>query len=188
MKFLKDTSSRLILFIMAMTWFAGCGDNETILDPDTKPEVPFEITRIEPLSGVIGFQVKIYGRNFVPDFQVGTLISNLDEIGLFFNGIEAMAERLYQESEDLQYILTHVPEGASSGTVSVTIEGKTATSVEIFEVITPTFPDGAVPTISSFFSMQRIGRSAYHLIWQPLSPSCALLHPELTQCCDGQIQ
>jgi Tol biopolymer transport system component/PKD repeat protein len=92
----------------------------------TGPEFTIEagapvITSVEPLSGAIGDQVTISGSNFSADTSIVTVLFNETESEI----IDAT------ETE----ILTQVPQGAVSGPITVSVNGKTTTGPE-FEVIT----------------------------------------------------
>ncbi|MDZ7807219.1 MAG: IPT/TIG domain-containing protein [Gracilimonas sp.] len=92
----------------------------------TGPEFTVEagapvIASVEPLSGLIGDDVLITGNNFSAD----TL-----EVTVFFN--ETEAEVIGSTETEIQ---TRVPEGAVSGPITVSVNGKSTAGPE-FEVIT----------------------------------------------------
>jgi gliding motility-associated-like protein len=88
------------------------------------------ITSFTPSSGVVGTTVTITGTNFSTTPANNTVR---------FNGITAVVSASTATS-----ITTTVPPGATTGAITVTVAGNTATSTANFTVTTP------LPTITSF--------------------------------------
>ncbi len=91
----------------------------------------FAITSLDPGSGAVGATVTIYGTGFS-----ATPSSNLVK----FNGVTATVSAATSGS-----LSTTVPASASTGRVTVTLAGQTATSPQDFVVVVP-----GAPTITSF--------------------------------------
>jgi RHS repeat-associated protein len=91
----------------------------------------FQITGFDPRSGPAGTQVTIYGAGFDPVAANNSVA---------FNGIAAAVTASANGS-----LLTSVPAGASTGRITVTVGGATATSTTDFVVTLP-----SAPTITSF--------------------------------------
>ena len=106
---------------------------------DDSQEPNLEIYSFSPGSGLIGRHVTLRGNNFIlpvsPEEGTGP---HLNTSIVKFNGIVAEAEFVYQDSINMQRINTDVPEGATSGPITVTAMGQTVTSSEDFVI---TFPD-----------------------------------------------
>ncbi len=103
--------------------------NITNIQRQTAPG--FAITSFSPTSGPVGTVVTIYGTGFSP-----TPANNTVQ----FNGTAATVT-----ASDAGSIGTTVPTGATTGRISVTVGGSTATSATDFVVTIP-----GAPTISSF--------------------------------------
>lgn len=113
----------LMLLTVATVMTTSCskdGDNGPIT-VDEPANVTPTITGISPTSGVIGTEVTITGSNF-------SSTSNQNEVE--FNGTAAIVK-----SASTTQLVVDVPESATSGTVSVVVDGKTATGPS-FSVIT----------------------------------------------------
>lgn len=106
--------------------YVTAGNNLEILSINYPPPA---VTGFTPASGVIGAQATITGVNFDP-------LPNYNEVR--FNGIQTTVTSSTSTS-----ITTTVPTGATTGKVSVKVNGLTATSVDDFKVLFP-------PTITSF--------------------------------------
>lgn len=91
----------------------------------------FAITSLDPTSGPVGTVVTIYGTGFS-----ATPANN----AVAFNGTAATVTASASGS-----ISTTVPTGATTGKVTVTVAGQTATSAQDFTVVVP-----GAPTITSF--------------------------------------
>jgi N-acetylneuraminic acid mutarotase len=111
----------LTLGVLSCIVWTGCDDDES-------PKPP-AITSVSPESGLEGVVVTITGTNFS-----ATPANNI----VTFNGVAAEVSAATVTS-----ITTTVPNGATTGKIAVTVNGKTATSQNNFVV---TF----LPTISSF--------------------------------------
>jgi hypothetical protein len=105
------------------------------LDSSASPQFPPPIiSSFTPTSGVIGTSVTIVGENFLL-----SRLSNRETVtDVRFNGVSAVFNIVNSET-----ITATVPVGATTGPISVTGPGGTATSSTNFVVILP-------PTISSF--------------------------------------
>jgi|AntRauTorckE6833_2_1112554.scaffolds.fasta_scaffold00149_11 Tol biopolymer transport system component/chitodextrinase len=113
------------LIVTTVPLGATTGLLTVISEPDTASGPEFEILRhlisdISPRSGSIGTEVIINGSDFSE-----TLSDNI----VAFNGVEA---QVVEASQDR--LVTEVPEGATSGEVTVTINNITATGPE-FDIV-----------------------------------------------------
>jgi hypothetical protein len=140
-----STIVAILLLNAFLSLLHSCGENE--------PHGPVpEIYSINPGGGVIGRNVTIYGNNFVPEvpMEEGTGPHPNTSI-VKFNGIVAEAEHVYQDSTGKQRINTVVPEGTTSGPITVTAMGNTGTSTDDFIVTVPNYlPNVTVSTVSSY--------------------------------------
>ena len=91
----------------------------------------FAITSFDPVSGPVGATVTVYGTGFS-----ATPANNLVK----FNGTTATVS-----ASDAGSISTTVPSGATTGRITVTVGGNTATSAQDFVVTIP-----GAPTITGF--------------------------------------
>jgi len=139
------TPSRLVAFLLFLVSLAAAGvataasnvvqytydaaGNITNIQRQTAPG--FAITSFMPTSGPVGTAVTIYGTGFS-----ATPANN----GVQFNGTAATVS-----ASDAGSISTTVPTGATTGRITVTVNGVTATSGSDFVVVVP-----GVPTITSF--------------------------------------
>lgn len=108
------------------------------------------ITGFSPNSGIVGKDLTIYGNHFIPPIDtVANWLTNTSIVT--FNGTLAEAERLDQRGLDEQIIYTTVPSGATSGKITVTANGITATSPTDFIVTIPDYlPNVTVSTVSTY--------------------------------------
>lgn len=115
---------RSLMFIMvACIMTIGCskdGGNDPIIDDEPVSKVP-TITEITPNSGLVGTEVTITGTNF-------SSTSNQNEVS--FNGINATIK-----SASTTQLVVNVPDNASTGPVSVKVDGEVAEGPS-FTVIT----------------------------------------------------
>jgi hypothetical protein len=123
--------------------FAVCSKND---NPEPSPV----IRSFYPTFGLVGTSVAIYGDQFIPSVppEKGTGPFPNTSIASF-NGTVAEAEYVYQDSIGKQHIYpTKVPAGATSGKITVTANGKTASSSEDFFVSVPIYlPNVEVTTV-----------------------------------------
>lgn len=100
----------------------GDGDNGTGPDPDppSNPDAP-EISSFSPDSGEVGDEVVIYGSKFS---------ATADDNEVSFNGTEADVSDASEDS-----LVTSVPEGATDGSIEVTVDGQSASSSSDFDVL-----------------------------------------------------
>ena len=113
----------LMLITVACVMTISCskdGDNAPIVVDEPVNKTP-TITGISPNSGVIGTEVTITGANF------GST-SSQNEVE--FNGTAATIK-----STSTTQLVVDVPENATSGTVSVVVDGKTATGPSFTVII-----------------------------------------------------
>jgi hypothetical protein len=103
------------IFLTGLSILSNCTKDE-----DEPIHAPFNISGITPQSGPEGTLVLISGKGFLPEAE--------DNI-VKFNGVEAVVQ-LNSTTE----IAATVPPGATTGTVTVTTGGKTATG-SVFTVI-----------------------------------------------------
>ena len=144
----KTLPARASLILIALLALVLLTCQEKIIpDPESAPV----ITGFSPSSGVIGTPVAIYGNNFVPPvIPRAQWLPNTSIVK--FNGSLAVADRLYQmdSSHSVQRLETTVPAGATSGKITITAEGITATSLTDFIVTTPVYvPNVTVTTVAS---------------------------------------
>lgn len=108
-----DAALRIVVLILYCIMIAGCGkDDGPSNDEDPDPVVVPEITAISPTSGTVGTEVTITGRNFS-----GTVNEN----AIAFNGVSSAAT-----TASATQLVTLVPNNATTGVVSVTVNGKKA--------------------------------------------------------------
>ncbi|WP_350287869.1 IPT/TIG domain-containing protein [uncultured Croceitalea sp.] len=128
------TTIKLFTLVFALFAFVACSD-----DDDTTP-AEFTITAISPESGSVGTEITITGTNFPTDASA---------INLTFDGVTATIS-----SASSTQVVTTVPAGASSGTVSVVIDGVTKAAPNTFTVLSPLI----VNTAENIFAPQIGGR------------------------------
>lgn len=120
--------SRLFLSLATMgILVAGCKDDD---DPVVEPEQGATITALNPDSGPEGTTVEIQGTNFNAD---------LNDHVVDFNGTEAEITAI---TDNLITVI--VPDGATTGAVSLTTDGSTTTG----PVFTVTEPETGISNIS----------------------------------------
>ncbi len=106
-------SFSLVVIISGL--FIGCssdgGDNEPMVDDEPQVVLP-TISGVSPMSGVVGTEVTISGTNFS---------STNSQNGVNFNGASAVVK-----SSTATQLVVDVPDNASSGPVSVAVNGETA--------------------------------------------------------------
>ena len=108
-----------LVFVMLL--IVGCGKEEPLIDENKN--LP-EITSIEPDSAQEGDKITIYGKNFSP-----TPSDNL----VVFSGGVSVPVTIKNVTQNVIIVL--VPEGAQSGSISVTVNGNKATSPQSFTVL-----------------------------------------------------
>ncbi len=110
---LRNVSFSLVVIISGL--FIGCssdgGDNEPMVDDEPQVVLP-TISGVSPMSGVVGTEVTISGTNFS---------STNSQNGVNFNGASAVVK-----SSTATQLVVDVPDNASSGPVSVAVNGETA--------------------------------------------------------------
>ena len=106
------------------------------------------ITGFSPSSRVIGNPVTISGNNFIPPVPVPPFRAGLTNTSIVkFNGIIAETRPVYQDDVGKQSMYAIVPEGATTGKITVTANGISASSLDDFIVYTPTYvPNVTVST------------------------------------------
>ena len=120
-------------------------------DTDDNPGPTQVITSFYPNSGLVGHSVTIYGNDFIPNLppEEGSG-PHINTSVVKFNGIMAEAEFLYQDTIGNQHINTVVPQGATSGKITVTTNGNTVSSLDDFIVTVPIYlPNVTVSTAVS---------------------------------------
>ena len=118
-----NISLKKLLALITCFLIIGCskdGGDDTIVDDEPVTLVP-KITSISPSSGAAGTEVTITGTNFSATSSENTIS---------FNGTTANAK-----SATSTQLVVDVPNNATSGTVSVTVDGKLANG-PTFTVIT----------------------------------------------------
>ncbi|MBT8220474.1 MAG: IPT/TIG domain-containing protein [Bacteroidia bacterium] len=140
-------SSKLIptwsLLVFMMFLIVACEKD----DPGEPLQVAPVITDITPYSGQIGDHVSIFGQNFGPSGVAGSDTS-VSYVTVDFNGVSATVDRIRQREDYQQAIIpgeqsisTIVPQGATSGKITVTssMNSTSAVSPADFLVTTPNF-------------------------------------------------
>jgi sugar lactone lactonase YvrE len=144
----------LSLVAFATLNLISCADTSSDLpEPPVSPTLPL-ITGLSTDIGRIGTPLMIYGTNFVnvADAEPGSTYTNTSIIK--FNGTLAISsEWVSQDANGKQSMDTYVPEGASSGKVTITIDGITATSPNDFIVTAPIYEP---PVITGFSPNSRV--------------------------------
>ena len=131
---------------IALNGITATAPNDFIITaPIYEPPV---ITGFSPSSRVIGNSVTISGNNFVPPVPVPPFRAGLTNTSIVkFNGIIAETRSVYQYDVGKQSMSAIVPEGATTGKITVTANGITASSPDDFIVYTPTYvPNVTVST------------------------------------------
>lgn len=105
-------TSLLVVLFLPLVIFNSCREDESPLPV---------IETVTPGSDGIGAVVKIEGKNF------GAIIS---EASLEFNGTPALIDVIADT-----LITTHVPEGATTGKINLTVRGKRTSSPQDFEIL-----------------------------------------------------
>ena len=119
--------SILSTFILIVLIFDSCSKKDSVTHPGPL------ITAVSPLSDTIGATITITGNNFS---------TNAADNIVKFNGVAAVVS----SATSTQLIIT-VPVGATTGPVSVTVNGQTATFLQSFTVTGPTITS-FLPSIS----------------------------------------
>ena len=142
------TSGKVIINVSARGYdFTASSPNDFIVtDPILEAPV---ITGFSPNNKVIGNSVKIYGNNFIPPVPVPPFYATLTNTSIVkFNSIIAESRYVYQDDVGKQSMYAIVPEGATTGKITVTAHGITASSPDDFIVYTPTYvPNVTVSTV-----------------------------------------
>ncbi len=135
----------ILLLIASMYLIPSCSDDES------QGPVPV-IFSFAPSRGLIGEEVTIVGNNFIPEVSPKEAYGPHANTSIVkFNGVVAEAEYVYQDSIGKQHINTVVPEGATSGPISIIAMGNVVTSTEDFIVTIPNYlPNVTVSTVSSY--------------------------------------
>jgi hypothetical protein len=100
---------------------AGCGTCEDPPPGGGTVELSPAVNSFRPRRGIVGTQVKISGNRFHPTPSSNTVT---------FDGVQAQVI-----SSTGSTIVASVPPGATSGSISVTVNGLTGTSASIFQVM-----------------------------------------------------
>jgi len=106
---------------LAMQLIVGCGKDEPVIEENNN--LP-EITSVDPESAQEGDKITIYGKNFSP--------TPSDNLVVFSGGVSVPVSI---KNVTQNAIIVLVPEGAQSGTISVTVNGNKATSPQSFTVL-----------------------------------------------------
>ena len=133
------------LITSSLLLISSCHKDDTL-------EPKLEIYSFSPGSGLIGRHVTLRGNNFIlPVPSEEGAGPHLNTSIVKFNGTEAEAEFVYQDSINMQRINVVVPEGATTGPITVTAMGQTATSSEDFVITFPDYiPNVTVSTAHSY--------------------------------------
>lgn len=114
---MRKNNILFLIIILFTAWsLSGCGANNPVATPATNTTFSPTptITSISPASGTVGAVVTITGTNFDPVATNNTVK---------FNGTKAVVA-----SATATIIVTSVPSNASTGAITVTTSGGTATS------------------------------------------------------------
>lgn len=126
MKFFSRNPKILFTLFISCLLLIGCDDDDPI---DETPDAT--ITAIDPATGPVGTQVEITGSNF------GT---TLDDHVVAFNGTQATVSSVSNDR-----IIAIVPEGATTGLVSLTTKGTTVSGPQF--IVTEEEPETTVTSI-----------------------------------------
>lgn len=130
---MKTTLKLFSLCIMFLA-FVGCSDD------DEDPLTEFTVTAITPDSGTVGTEITITGTNFP---------TNASDVNLTFGGAAATISSISSTQ-----IVTMVPNGATSGDVSIAANGFTKSTPTSFtvlsELISSTFSNLHAPQTGGF--------------------------------------
>lgn len=113
---------KFLFFLLALgTFIASCSDDDGgDPDPDPEPEPTLSLTDFNPKTGLTGTEVTITGEGFGDDKSA---------VSVSFNGVDADVASV-SDTE----ITVVVPEGASTGAISVTVGENTEEFTESFEI------------------------------------------------------
>ena len=144
------TSGKVTIMVKNIT--VSSPNDFIVSDPIYEPPV---VTGFGPNSGIIGSDVTIYGNNFVPPVPPPPSRRSLPNTSIVkFNGIIAIAPLVYQDSVGKQSMSSTVPEGATTGKITVTANGLTAVSPNDLMVTTPIYlPNVTVSTVSNSYGI-----------------------------------
>ncbi|MBT8220630.1 MAG: IPT/TIG domain-containing protein [Bacteroidia bacterium] len=146
---MRTPAISLLLLLLVGLWTLST--NSCNKDDDVDPIPSPVITEFSPASGLVGKTVTIYGNHFtptVPEDQGTGPHANTSIVKI--NGVVAEAMFVYQDDIDRQRINAEVPEGASSGKITITANGMTTQSTEDFLVTIPIYlPNVTVSTAIS---------------------------------------
>lgn len=109
------TTLKLFSLCFMFLAFVGCSDD------DEDPITEFTVTAITPESGTVGTEITITGTNFPSDASA---------VNLTFGGVAATITSISSTQ-----IVTTVPNGATSGDVSIVANGFTKTTPTAFTVL-----------------------------------------------------
>jgi len=129
------TTLQLFGLFFFLTALVACSD-----DDDDEIPTEFTVTSISPESGTVGTEITIAGTDFPTDTEA---------IDLTFGGVPATITSLSSTQ-----IVTTVPEGATSGAVSITTDGLTHTATTSFTVLS----DVISATMENLFAPQTGGQ------------------------------
>lgn len=139
-----NSLSKLIASIFIVSLISCSKDSK-----DSITEPVLVIRKIFPTCGIIGSAVTIYGDQFIPTVPFDSGIGPHKNTSLVtFNGIVVEAGSVYQDSVGKQRIIIIVPQGATSGRISITANGTTVTSSEEFKIDSKCQPDPVITYIS----------------------------------------
>ncbi|NQZ44804.1 MAG: IPT/TIG domain-containing protein [Flavobacteriaceae bacterium] len=110
------TTLKLCSLLFLFLAFVACSD-----DDEGPVAVEFTVTAISPESGTVGTEITITGTDFPTDAE---------SVDLTFGGVAATISSI-----SATQIVTSVPAGASSGTVSIAANGFTKTTPASFTVL-----------------------------------------------------
>jgi sugar lactone lactonase YvrE len=122
----------IILFATFFCFIVSCSNKENVQPPSPSNPSPI-ITNFSPANGVAGDQIVITGSNFG--------LSTSGNIVKFNNTAATVV------SASANQLTVTVPNGATTGKITITANGQTATSASDFVIIIPPTISGFIPTI-----------------------------------------
>lgn len=130
---------------------SSCSDNSVTNSPfepdDTKEDnhTELSISRVSVLKGYLGEEVVIYGSGF-------SEIKDENTVKFAGSEVDIILRASFTE------LKTRIPEGSETGTISVEVNGTTATSDFRFDIMSITSPSNPVEVQESDFYTETIGQ------------------------------
>lgn len=143
------SSGRITVMSFGNAWLSP--SDFIVLNPQFPAGAKPIIDGFSPKTTIIGLSVSVYGNHFMPPIPVGIHIEGFEGTEIAFNGTKAIISSINQDDLNRQRIMTVVPEGTSSGKITVSANGSTAISEDDFHVSEPIYqPNVLVSTVSRY--------------------------------------